>query len=110
MTSKKPYLRVIGDVHGHYTQYLRLIRNVQHSVQLGDFGFEYGVMKDVEVRHRLLPGNHDNYDELCKNHIRDYGNLVYDNFSAFFIRGGFSIDWKLRLEHKILTGKKCSHG
>ena len=37
----KPYLRIIGDVHGHYDRYVKLAKKARHSIQLGDLGFDY---------------------------------------------------------------------
>lgn len=31
----------IGDVHGEYADYLKLIRDCEYSLQLGDFDFRF---------------------------------------------------------------------
>ena len=92
-------IRLIGDVHGHYPEYLKILQTVDHSIQLGDFGFDYTVLDGVDhEKHRILAGNHDNYDAIG-NHphfLGDFGVHTVGEFSCFFIRGGNSIDKQYR--------------
>lgn len=94
--------RLIGDVHGHYGKYHRLLRKAKSTLQIGDFGFEYTTLSAVDARrHRIIGGNHDNYDEVGNwpHFLGDYGVHTVDGFGdIFFIRGGFSIDRHLRME------------
>ena len=94
--------RIIGDVHGHYKQYHLLLRKAQSTVQVGDFGFKYTTLLGVDARrHRILGGNHDNYDEVEKwpHFLGDYGVYSIPEFGdLFFVRGGVSIDRHLRTE------------
>ena len=94
--------RIIGDVHGHYGHYHRLLRKAQFTVQIGDFGFEYTTLLAVDARrHRVLAGNHDNYDEVenWPHFLGDYRVHSVTGFGdVFFIRGGLSIDRHLRTE------------
>jgi hypothetical protein len=92
-------IRLIGDVHGKYDSYLPLLDGCDDSIQLGDFGFDYYLLTVNDPRlnpdhHKVLPGNHDNYDDIPnhKNFLGDFG--TYKN--VFYIRGGFSIDWMWR--------------
>lgn len=94
--------RLIGDVHGHYGKYHNLSRKAQSTLQIGDFGFEYTTLSTVDARrHRIIGGNHDNYDEVNKwpHFLGNWGVHTVDGFGdIFFIRGGLSIDRHLRTE------------
>lgn len=90
---------LIGDIHGQYKQYLDIITLPKYinrdSIQLGDFGFNYDCLAEHPT-HKVLPGNHENYDLLLKhpNCLGNYG--TYKNI--FFVRGAQSIDRKYRTE------------
>lgn len=98
----KTNFRLIGDVHGHYEYYHRLLRKAKSTVQVGDFGFKYTTLSLVDAkRHKILGGNHDNYDdiELWPHFLGDYGVHTVEGFGdIFFVRGGLSIDRHLRTE------------
>lgn len=98
----KTNFRLIGDVHGHYGYYHRLLRKAGSTVQVGDFGFKYKTLSAVDARrHRVLGGNHDNYDDIDNwpHFLGDYGVHIVEGFGdIFFIRGGLSIDRHLRTE------------
>lgn len=86
-------LRIIGDVHGHYRQYLELVKHVPYSIQLGDFGFDYKCLDEVDpLRHKILLGNHENYERIPQHSLGDYGLQTLGDFTFFFIRGAYSID------------------
>lgn len=95
-------LRVIGDVHGRYDCYHRLLGKSKSSIQVGDFGFDYETLSGVDARrHRILGGNHDNYDDVGNwpHFLGDHGIHTVDGFGdIFFVRGGFSLDHNLRTE------------
>jgi predicted phosphodiesterase len=89
------FFRLIGDCHGKYEQYLSLAQEAEYSLQLGDLGFDYSCLKQVDpAKHRCLAGNHDNYDNMQTKHwLGDYGIYEVPNIgNIFFIRGGRSID------------------
>lgn len=94
--------RIIGDVHGQYGRYHRLLRKAQSTLQVGDFGFEYATLSAIDAgRHRVLAGNHDNYDEVGNwpHFLGNHGVYTVDGFGdVFFIRGGLSIDRHARIE------------
>lgn len=94
--------RIIGDVHGHFGPYHRLLRKAKSTVQVGDFGSKYTTLLTVDARrHRILGGNHDNYDEVEKwpHFLGNYGIHNVPGFGdLFFVRGGFSIDRHRRME------------
>ena len=110
-------LRVIGDIHGKYDEYVKLITSpdCDYSLQLGDFGFEYGCFRKNKIdtnRHFFFGGNHDNYDILESNEspdacIGNYGLIsLPSHHQFFFIRGAASIDVKYRVEDFIATKRK----
>lgn len=107
-------IRVIGDVHRKTKDYLEVIKASTQSIQLGDMGFKdnYEILlkafpsqsppADYLVnRHRFLPGNHDDYDNLPYNLcLGDYGKVKFEGdipTSSFFIRGANSIDKSSRV-------------
>jgi Icc-related predicted phosphoesterase len=97
-------VRVIGDIHGDFKIYQDLIKDISHSIQVGDFGFEdaWNTLKEVDSNyHKIIPGNHDNYDYINLNkppHILgNFGEAILDQLKFFFVRGGDSIDKKWRV-------------
>lgn len=98
----KTNFRLIGDVHGHYVQYHRLLQKARFTVQVGDFGFDYATLRTIDAtRHRILGGNHDNYDDMDNwpHFLGDYGRRNIPGFGdMFFVRGGVSIDRLKRTE------------
>lgn len=95
-------ITVIGDVHGKYERYHQIIRqidNYPYTVQLGDFGFKYDTLKNVDhTKHIILPGNHDNY-YMCYRYphfLYDYGEVTHNDISFFYYRGAYSIDRQYR--------------
>lgn len=98
------YIRIISDVHGYISKpnphgrtYLNLIKKADLSIQLGDMGFDYSKLEKVDrEKHRMIGGNHDNYDQLSPHFLGDFGYHTLGNFPFFFIRGAFSIDQKWR--------------
>ena len=90
-------LGIIGDIHGKGESYKRLIRDCEYSVQVGDMGFDYGFLNDIDsTHHRFIPGNHDNYNCLPPHSLGDYGLWTIPSFELFFVRGAWSIDYKYR--------------
>lgn len=117
----------IGDVHGKYKQYERIIAGCQNSIQVGDMGVgfvrqdNYGGEgerrfyanpphdKMKEGNHRFIRGNHDNPQE-CYKHGQYIGdgrvepiksikaNLGAGRKGTMFVGGGFSIDRAYRTE------------
>lgn len=100
--------RFIGDVHGKFTPYKKIIETADKSIQVGDMGVGFvnpitntirpGAPFDAMSRgdHRFIRGNHDN-PEVCKTHpywIAD--GTMKDN--VFCVGGAFSIDRAWRTE------------
>lgn len=101
-------IKIIGDVHGKFDAYKKLIEDAEASIQIGDFGFDVHWSKlsrhkiDPD-RHKIIPGNHDDYaflkeDKLAKNWTfgKEYGEVEFFGLNFFFLRGAWSIDKKYR--------------
>ena len=57
-----PKLRLIGDLHGHGDIYKALIKGTEYSLQVGDMGYDYEFLADVDpTHHQFVPGNHESY-------------------------------------------------
>lgn len=104
-------LRVIGDVHGQRTKYLKLVEQANeqdlYTLQVGDLGFayEYNRLLDDDKfdrsMNKMFMGNHDCYTmqgdlERAGFCLGDYGAKTLNGVSFFFVRGAFSIDAKFR--------------
>jgi 3',5'-cyclic AMP phosphodiesterase CpdA len=107
VTTLKPYLRLIGDVHGKISDYLNITNDIEYSIQIGDLGFDYSGLEALNpLKHKVLAGNHDNYAKngnvfinQTPHFLGDYGvHTVPGIGSFFFVRGGRSIDRNMRIE------------
>lgn len=102
--------RIIGDIHGKFRSYLKLLEGIDSSIQVGDFGIgRFGLTEEncqlfnetvsafhSETNRRFIRGNHDD-PEMCKTvsgYVHD-GTVINDNM---FVGGAFSIDWVWRTE------------
>lgn len=106
-------LTLIGDVHNKYVKYKEIISYYEHTLQVGDMGFEYTSLDDVDhTSHKFFGGNHDNYDEYynCKHAIGDYGLYTHGDVTFFFVRGSLSIDYLYRRKYEMRTGVKTWWG
>lgn len=91
----------IGDVHGNFDAYEKIVMLHDDTLQVGDFGIGFPGWENKQftwpMRHRFIRGNHDN-PEVCRahpNYLGDYGHLVEGRI--FFISGALSIDQQWRL-------------
>jgi len=84
MDKIEPALRLVGDIHGRYETYFKLIESIPYSLQLGDMGFNYApLVESVDPeRHKFVPGNHDGYHK----------ELVSDLTEAEFVGNRFYTD------------------
>ena len=95
-------ITIIGDVHGKYERYYKIIRQSDihpHTIQLGDFGFKYNTLINLDSNnHKILGGNHDNYDIIHKypHYLGDYGISIVGEVEFFYYRGAYSIDRQYR--------------
>lgn len=93
-------IRLIGDSHGQYTQYYNKAIEADYSIQLGDFGFDYSVLQELDSdRHKFITGNHDDHDVAydVPHCLGRFGTAKLDNLSFFFVSGGFSLDYRDRI-------------
>jgi len=95
-------IRIIGDVHGKIQSYLNLLKGCDYSIQLGDFGFtrEWEQLQEISGdNHKIIPGNHDNYDILFNypHCAGNFGSSIFD-LPFFFVRGARSVDANIRIE------------
>jgi hypothetical protein len=108
----KSYLRLISDVHGYYEAYVKLAEQAEYSIQLGDLGFDYDCLEKFDTEHhKVLAGNHDNYARWgttryiymnTAHWLGDYGVYNVPGIAGdfFFVRGGYSIDWRYRIPER----------
>jgi hypothetical protein len=92
-------LTVIGDAHGQYDRYVKIARKRDFTVQIGDLGFRYECLKNLEGdNHKVVGGNHDNYDIIANwpHYLGDFGNFSLGGVDFFFYRGAYSIDRQYR--------------
>lgn len=102
--NEKVLLRVIGDLHGRLDGWHFLANNANSSIQVGDFGIHYhdklaSLTPSLDPNyHKICLGNHDNYHSRPKPYdLGDYGTHIVPDFGRiFFVRGGYSIDYKVR--------------
>jgi predicted phosphodiesterase len=108
-------LRIIGDVHGKFQEYIALTKGCDYSIQVGDMGFDYSELRAInEDNHKFIGGNHDNYDKYYASPYvvqgaqldKDFGTATHGGLDFFFVRGGFSIDWKQRQRSFLMGGAK----
>lgn len=93
-------MRIVGDVHGKIIQYFALVKDVKESIQIGDLGFRYDSLSELDPsKHKVLAGNHDNYATSYVNGIKTFCNQTehflgdYGMYrDMFYLRGGLSID------------------
>lgn len=109
-------LRIIADIHGHTYRnkrepidhncigrtYLSLIKDVDCSIQLGDLGWrdDLTCMSSVDHnKHKVIYGNHDDYDNILPHSLGDYGTVEHGGLKFFFIRGENSVDKMYRKDY-----------
>lgn len=100
-------IRIIGDVHGKFDEYLKIASDAEYSIQLGDMGFDYEHMESLPMgKHFFIGGNHDNYDryQYTPYSLKDYGSKSLNGFDFFFVRGAPSIDASYRVVQYLQGG------
>lgn len=106
MEDMRIFLRIIGDVHGKIDQLVELAEQAEYAICLGDVGFEYsGLNRISSNKLKIVSGNHDCYEKIDDRFIYmqtghwlgDFGVYEVPKFGPiFYVRGGYSIDWKRR--------------
>lgn len=111
-------LRIIGDVHAKFQDYIALTKECDYSIQVGDMGFDYKPLNVIDHnKHKFFSGNHDSLDQYYSSpHViestattgksKDFGIATHGGLDFFFLRGGFSIDWKQRQKSYLMGGAK----
>ncbi len=101
-------IKIIGDIHGKFDAYKKVIADAEYSIQIGDFGFDMHWSKLARHkidpdRHRIIPGNHDDYEYIANSARakewtfgKDYGMQNFKGLDFFFVRGAWSIDKSYR--------------
>ncbi len=105
-------MRYIGDTHGRWQAYKRLIKEVPASIQVGDLGVGFlrtqgpnvgetysNPPHALMVKHnaRFIRGNHDN-PAACRKHSQWIADGTYDPVTeTMFIGGAYSIDKAYRI-------------
>jgi hypothetical protein len=93
-------MHFIGDIHGDFTIYKKLIGELQSSIQLGDMGLGFSEYEDkrypVTENHKFIRGNHDD-PEVCNALPTCLGDYGVTDEGIFFICGGHSIDKEFRV-------------
>lgn len=103
--------RFIGDVHGKYEPYKRLIKGCQGSIQVGDMGVGFRRTQGYRAgevysnpphmhmfagNHRFIRGNHDNPGECAKHSQWIKDGHIEDGI--MFVGGATSVDKHMRVE------------
>lgn len=91
---------IISDVHGKREEYLRLTKKYENTLQLGDMGFTYDHLDNIDANHhKFLNGNHDNVDlALLQPHcLGKFGKRNFAGHNFFFVSGANSIDKAYRV-------------
>jgi hypothetical protein len=102
---------VVGDVHGKFGKFKKLIKGMDLCIQVGDFGYWPGWQSYEELQGFRIPvhfcdGNHENHDLLARASNPLKSNLYYqprgsilglpDGRNALFVGGALSVDKHLR--------------
>lgn len=105
-------VRIVGDVHGKFDRYKKIIADCDRSIQVGDLGIgfrHFGGARHGEFtrnpphyamvrgNHRFIRGNHDSPIE-CRKHSQWIEDGTVEN-DVMFIGGALSIDKEWRVEH-----------
>lgn len=97
-------MRFIGDIHGKYKQYTKIVKECEESVQVGDFGmgfshkhpWEYKKDQDFYKSHRFIRGNHDSPSHCARAKWWIPDGTIENKI--MYIGGAFSIDQAWRQE------------
>lgn len=96
-------IHILGDVHGKYKRLHEILREKDrypYVVQLGDLGFEFDTLKNIDPKNFVIVGgNHDNYDKIINipHYLGDFGYMVnFNGIDFFYYRGAYSIDRQYR--------------
>jgi hypothetical protein len=93
--------RFIGDIHGNFDNYKKIIENCENSIQVGDHGVGFGPLPDdISISHKFIRGNHDD-PEACKSEPRWIPDGTFFNYiETMLIGGAWSIDKNYRTPYR----------
>ena len=93
-------LRLVGDIHGDVEEYLKIVKDSEQSIQVGDYGMGFEDFGDVPKEHRFIRGNHDSPWHCRKNSnwIPDGSIETIGEHLFMFCGGARSIDQHYRVE------------
>ena len=98
--------RFVGDVHGKFNSYKKLVKDVPRSIQVGDMGVGFFKFKGGELKpdinppfdamergdHRYIRGNHDN-PSVCKQQKHWIPDGTYlEEYKMMLVGGATSTD------------------
>ena len=91
--------RFIGDIHGKFHLYDRMVTDVAQSIQVGDFGVGFSSYDESDTifpggNHRFIRGNHDN-PAACKEHPNWIADGTIEG-NTMYIGGAWSFDQAYR--------------
>jgi len=108
METPSKIVRFVGDIHGDFGWYQRIIEDAETSVQVGDYGVGFDTFTDdrmeawgkENLQHRFIRGNHDDKMTALRmeNFIPD-GSYDHQN-NLMYVGGAWSIDYAFREEGK----------
>lgn len=102
MAKKKPHLRIIGDIHDRFTEYIELTKGAKFSIQVGDLGQHYQAMERVNpVFHRVILGNHDDYAHIVRDNLSFDDKYVNSPSQPYSIVGGRIVEFINFPEHNL---------
>ena len=84
-------MNLIGDIHGKFAQYSKIIATLPESIQLGDFGMGFIETPQWDQKHKFIRGNHDN-PKVCYDHPNFLGDYGITEDGIFYVSGALSID------------------
>jgi len=93
----------IGDIHGKFGAYRRIIKNLPESIQVGDMGVGFNCpgedILSIPSEHRFIRGNHDD-PQACKQYVNYLGDFGFRHIRGkllFYVSGAYSIDKNSRI-------------
>lgn len=95
-------ITILGDVHGKYRRMHEIIRDKnkhEYIVQIGDLGFSYDTLDNVDPnKFKIVGGNHDNMEKIIHipHYLGNYGYIELNGINFFWYRGAYSIDRQYR--------------
>jgi hypothetical protein len=85
--SKPDFFAIIGDVHGHYKDYIQICEKFDYSLQVGDMGFNYISLNNLDPNHhKFIGGNHEAYHTVPASHYSADDPHVNNGLNHFVVK------------------------